>query len=96
EQLGEETGCWIYLAAQHPHAHKLFANYTSRRLSLDHIPLLDKIHNSVNRLFVSLQRSRRSNAAELSADLLFKEAALTQAQSEAEGLRAENERLQEE
>ncbi|KIK51510.1 hypothetical protein GYMLUDRAFT_116334, partial [Collybiopsis luxurians FD-317 M1] len=79
--LGEETGCWIYLAAQHTHAHELFANYTSRRLSLDHIPLLDKIHNSVNRLFVSLQRSRRSNAAELSANLLFKEAALTQAQS---------------
>ncbi|KIK50859.1 hypothetical protein GYMLUDRAFT_144628, partial [Collybiopsis luxurians FD-317 M1] len=79
EQLGEETGCWMYLAAQHPNAHESFTHYTSRRLTLDWIPTLDSLHNETNKLFVSLQCSRRSNAAELSADLIAKEAALSAA-----------------
>ncbi|KIK52152.1 hypothetical protein GYMLUDRAFT_146635, partial [Collybiopsis luxurians FD-317 M1] len=79
EQLREETGCWLYLAAQHPNVHENFAHYTSRRLTLDWIPTLNTVHNKTNKLFVSLQCSCRSNAAELSTDLITKEAALSAA-----------------
>ncbi|KIK55194.1 hypothetical protein GYMLUDRAFT_145556, partial [Collybiopsis luxurians FD-317 M1] len=79
ERLGEEMGCWLYLAAQHPNVHENFAHYTSCRLTLDWIPTLDNVHNQTNKLFISLQCSRRSNAAELSANLMAKEAALSAA-----------------
>ncbi|KIK60177.1 hypothetical protein GYMLUDRAFT_117433, partial [Collybiopsis luxurians FD-317 M1] len=79
EQLGEETGCWLYLAAQHPNTNENFAHYTSHCLTLDWIPMLNTVHNETNKLFVSLQHSHRSNAAELSADLIAKEAALSAA-----------------
>ncbi|KIK51174.1 hypothetical protein GYMLUDRAFT_108139, partial [Collybiopsis luxurians FD-317 M1] len=95
ERLGEETGCWLYLAAQHPNAHESFAHYTSRRLTLDWIPTLDTVHNETNKLFISLQRSRRSNAAELSANLMAKEAALSAALAETTDLRARNQELEE-
>ncbi|KIK55263.1 hypothetical protein GYMLUDRAFT_141835, partial [Collybiopsis luxurians FD-317 M1] len=75
EQLGKETSCWLYLAAQHPNAHESFTNYTSRWLTIDWIPTLDEVHNHSNKLFISLQRSCQSNAAVLSADLMAKEAA---------------------
>jgi flagellar biosynthesis/type III secretory pathway chaperone len=62
---------------------------------LDWIPTLDTVHNEMNKLFVSLQRSRRSNAAELSANLMAKEAALSAALAETTDLRARNQELQE-
>ncbi|KIK53806.1 hypothetical protein GYMLUDRAFT_114634, partial [Collybiopsis luxurians FD-317 M1] len=77
ERLGEEMGCWLYLAAQHPNTHKSFAHFTSCCLTLDWIPTLDTLHNETNKLFISLQCSCRSNAVELSADLMAKEAALS-------------------
>ncbi|KIK53469.1 hypothetical protein GYMLUDRAFT_108141, partial [Collybiopsis luxurians FD-317 M1] len=95
EQLGEETGCWMYFAAQHPNAHENFAHYTSRRLTLDWIPTLDTLHNKMNKLFISLQCSHCSNAAELSADLIAKEAALSAALAEMSNLRTKNQQLEE-
>ncbi|KAL0947181.1 hypothetical protein HGRIS_013305 [Hohenbuehelia grisea] len=64
ERLGLETGCWIYLAAQHQHAQGPMISFATQRLRLEAHQQLTEYSNNFNRLMASLVMSRRQDAAQ--------------------------------
>ncbi|KIK56371.1 hypothetical protein GYMLUDRAFT_112539, partial [Collybiopsis luxurians FD-317 M1] len=89
ERIGVETGCWLYLAAQHPGVREPFVHFTSPRLIADYLPILDTLHDTAHKMFVSLHSTRRYDAAELAANLKV-------AQDNEAISKAENEKLRQE
>ncbi|KIK69729.1 hypothetical protein GYMLUDRAFT_151826, partial [Collybiopsis luxurians FD-317 M1] len=89
ERIGAETGCWLYLAAQHPGVREPFVHFTSPRLINDYIPIPDTLHETAHKMFVSLHSTCCYDAAELAANLQV-------SQENEAALKAENEWLQEE
>ncbi|KIK56098.1 hypothetical protein GYMLUDRAFT_174628, partial [Collybiopsis luxurians FD-317 M1] len=91
--LDVETGCGLYFAAQHLMSREPFINFTSPRLIHDFIPILDDLHQTAHKMFVSLQSTHRFDAAELAANLKEAQDSFNASQVENDSLRAEKERL---
>jgi hypothetical protein len=68
-------------------------HYTSQRLVQEPFPLLDELHNTANKMFYVLKNTQHSTASSLATDLHDTNEKLAEAQSEANQLRAELERL---
>ena len=65
ERLSQETGCWLYISAQHLTANMGFVNYTSLRLRRDARRQVTDVQNQFHAIFTSLLQSRRTEAAQL-------------------------------
>ena len=69
ENISNETGCWLYFAAQHPTASAPFIHYASPRLRRDAKPQVTEIQQQLVKMFSALQTSRRQEAMELAVEL---------------------------
>ncbi|KAJ3562490.1 hypothetical protein NP233_g9535 [Leucocoprinus birnbaumii] len=69
EALAHQTGCWIYLAAQHTTAVNPFVHYVSPRLKREGASQLNQIHAQVSKLMRSLIESRRAAVTEKNMEL---------------------------
>ncbi|KAJ3566938.1 hypothetical protein NP233_g6683 [Leucocoprinus birnbaumii] len=69
EALAHQTGCWIYLAAQHTTAINPFMHYVSPRLKREGATQLNQIHAQVSKLMRSLIESRRVAITEKNMEL---------------------------
>ncbi|KAJ3557408.1 hypothetical protein NP233_g11751 [Leucocoprinus birnbaumii] len=84
ENLAVETGCWIYLAAQHATAVTPFIHYASPRLQAEAGPKLDVIHTNFSIIMKTLVTSRRREAMELMLELEEQKERLEMVQKEAD------------
>lgn len=98
EAISEETGCWLYLASQHPYALTPFTHFASKRLRLEAAPEVAECHkvfgSTMSALLRASKRSRvdvekaRSIAedklADAEAHVAAVESDLARAQSEIE------------
>ncbi|KAJ3570349.1 hypothetical protein NP233_g4469 [Leucocoprinus birnbaumii] len=91
ENLAVETGCWIYLAAQHATAVTPFIHYASPSLQTKAGPKLDIIHTNFSIIMKTLVTSRRREAMELMLELEEQKEKLELAQKEAEVARKDAE-----
>ncbi|KAJ3556446.1 hypothetical protein NP233_g11976 [Leucocoprinus birnbaumii] len=96
ENLAVETGCWIYLAAQHATAVTPFIHYASPRLIAEAGPELDVIHTNFSIIMKTLVMSRRRQVMELTLELEEKREELDQAKKAAEAARVEADARREE
>jgi hypothetical protein len=81
EQVSHETGCWLFLTAQHANSTSSFIHYTSPRLRRESRPEVTDLVSQFGKLFGSLLAARRQDAKELHSKLVEsqnKEAAVTQ------------------
>ncbi|KAJ3564310.1 hypothetical protein NP233_g8384 [Leucocoprinus birnbaumii] len=97
ENLSVETGCWIYIAAQHATAVTPFVHYASPRLRAEAGPELDIIHTNFSTMMKTLVMSRRREVMELTLELEQKneqleatQRAAVEAQREAQAQREES------
>jgi hypothetical protein len=59
--MAEETGCWLYLASQHPHSVTPFTHFASKRFRLEAEPELHESHQLFSTTMSALLRaSKRS------------------------------------
>ena len=60
--MAEETGCWLYLASQHPQSLTSFTHFASKRFRLEAAPELDESHKlfstTMSALLCDSKRSR--------------------------------------
>jgi hypothetical protein len=84
EQISHETGCWLFLAAQHPNATKPYLHYTSPRLRRDAMPQTTAITNQFHGLMTDLHRARYQNAFELQTELAQAQKTAADAKAECE------------
>ncbi|KAJ3556944.1 hypothetical protein NP233_g11862 [Leucocoprinus birnbaumii] len=96
ENLAVETGCWVYLAAQHATAVTPFIHYASPRLQAEAGPELDVIHTNFSIIMKTLVTSRRREAMELMLELEEQKDKLESAQKEADIARRDAEIQREE
>jgi hypothetical protein len=69
EALSVETGCWLYIGAQHVTASMPFIHYASPRLRREALEDLNLIHNQFNKTINSLLAARRKDALILANSL---------------------------
>ena len=65
EHISTETGCWLYLAAQHPNARLPFVHYSSPRFRRDAMAQVTEITNQFHAILSGLVRARYLSAMEL-------------------------------
>jgi hypothetical protein len=59
--MSEETGCWLYLASQHPYSVTPFTHFASKRFRLEAAPELEESHKQFSAIMSALLRaSKRS------------------------------------
>jgi hypothetical protein len=87
ENLSNETGCWLYFAAQHPTASSPFVHYSSPRIRRDAKPQLIEIQQQFLKIFSALQTSRRHEAMELAVELAQAQEQHKEAAAEVEQVR---------
>ncbi|KAJ3561054.1 hypothetical protein NP233_g10432 [Leucocoprinus birnbaumii] len=89
ENLAVETGCWIYLAAQHATAVTPYIHYASPRLRTEAGPELDIIHTNFSIIMKTLVMARRREVMELTLELEENRERLQDAQKDAEEAKRE-------
>ncbi|KAJ2935063.1 hypothetical protein H1R20_g1992, partial [Candolleomyces eurysporus] len=96
KSISNSTGCWMYVAIQHPSSRTPFLHFASRKIRREAPEELKDIHQDISRMMVLLKRADRSKnldfhrqhqEAEEQARLATARA--TRAESEAERLQAE-------
>jgi hypothetical protein len=70
EQVSHETGCWLFLTAQHANSTSPFIHYTSPRLRRESKQEVAGLATEFGKLFGSLTTSRRQDAKELHLKLI--------------------------
>ncbi|KAJ3569440.1 hypothetical protein NP233_g5045 [Leucocoprinus birnbaumii] len=91
ENLAVETGCWIYIAAQHATAVTPYIHYASPRLRAEAGPELDIIHTNFSIIMKTLIMARRREVMELTLELEENREQLHNAQKDTENARREAE-----
>lgn len=89
ERLAAETGCWLYISAQHVNANSGFYSYSSPRVRRDAREEVTEIQNCCNVMYASLLGARRSDAVALSLQAEKTKAELQKAQEQIAAQRAE-------
>jgi hypothetical protein len=69
EAISVETGCWLYIGAQHLTATAPFAHYASPRLRQEGLAELNAFHNQLSQTMVALVAARRQEAKSIALDL---------------------------
>ena len=83
EAISVETGCWLYIGAQHLTATAPFSHYSSPRLRQEGLAELNSIHNQLSQTMVALVAARRQEAKSLALDLAATRAHLLSANDRA-------------
>ncbi|KAF8881980.1 hypothetical protein BD779DRAFT_1428775, partial [Infundibulicybe gibba] len=65
-----ETGCWLFIAAQHTTPKAPFIHYSSPRLVRESKKDMEHIINQFNQIFANLLAARRYDAREIHGKLL--------------------------
>ncbi|KAK7033998.1 hypothetical protein VNI00_012428 [Paramarasmius palmivorus] len=86
EEMAEETGCWVYLAAQMPTGRHQYTHYTCRRLRKEAPGPINDINAIAYKMFQGLVNSRRK-------DVLQTELEIAEARTDVQRLTKENEML---
>ncbi|KAK7021881.1 hypothetical protein VNI00_017170 [Paramarasmius palmivorus] len=86
EEMAEETGCWVYLAAQMPTGRHQYTHYTCRRLRKEAPGPINDINAIAYKMFQGLVNSRRK-------DVLQTELEIAEARTDVQRLIKENEML---
>ncbi|KAJ7595884.1 hypothetical protein C8J56DRAFT_746206, partial [Mycena floridula] len=80
EKASHETGGWIYVVGQHPHAIQAHVSYISPRLRREAgATALSSAHKQVVNMVHSCKVAHRKTAQNLSAQLIAKEEELAEA-----------------
>ncbi|KAF8885617.1 hypothetical protein BD779DRAFT_1425360, partial [Infundibulicybe gibba] len=58
ERVANQTGCWIFLAAQHTTARAPFVHYSSPRIIRECQQDIESITNQFNQIFANLLAAR--------------------------------------
>ncbi|KAK7016723.1 hypothetical protein VNI00_018857 [Paramarasmius palmivorus] len=64
EEMSDETGAWVYVAAQMPTARHEYVHYESKRLRREARPQVNELNAHAHRMFRALVNSRRKNVLE--------------------------------
>ncbi|EAU92067.2 hypothetical protein CC1G_06054 [Coprinopsis cinerea okayama7 len=91
EAVSTRTGCWLYLAIQHPSSKTPFTHFTSRKLRNDAASDVELIHKQVRHTMNSLTRGHKRSMFEAEKELEVANAKASSATKRAE--RAEEELL---
>lgn len=91
DSLCEETGCWLYIAANHVNAKLPYTWYTSRRLLVDAFEESKTFHTGMGHLLESLKGASLLKAAEYERAMIAKEEALQDLQAKHDLAIRENE-----
>ncbi|EAU81813.1 hypothetical protein CC1G_10416 [Coprinopsis cinerea okayama7 len=86
ESISTRTGCWLYLAMQHPASRTPFVHFTSRKLRKDAPEHVRKIHNEVRLTMNALTRADRRARVEVESELQMTQQKLASAEKRAEDL----------
>ena len=62
--MSEETGCWLYFAAQHPYSVTPFTHFASKRFRLEAAPELDESHKLFSATMGALLRASKRSKVE--------------------------------
>jgi hypothetical protein len=73
ERLSHETGCWLFIGAQHPHANKPFVHYSSDRIRHEASQQVTEVASKFSVLCASLVASRRQDALAMAQKLAISE-----------------------
>jgi hypothetical protein len=73
ERLSYETGCWLFIGAQHPHANKPFVHYSSDRLCREASQEITEFASKFSVLCASLVASWRQDALAMAQQLAVSE-----------------------
>ncbi|KAH6907858.1 hypothetical protein BKA70DRAFT_1036058, partial [Coprinopsis sp. MPI-PUGE-AT-0042] len=89
EDVSYRTGCWLYIAVQHPNARSSFIHYSSRKLRKDSPTQVASLHKEVSQVMTGLYRAERRDKAELEGE---KQRAIDERQKAEERANVEAER----
>lgn len=84
EALAHRSGCWLYLAAQHPGANLEFYHFTSQKLRAEHPEGVAALHDVASRVMISVTAIEKSDKGEIVKKLEVAEAAVADAAAVAE------------
>lgn len=82
ERISVETGCWLFVAAQHTTARLPFIHYSSPRLRRDGSKSLEDAVNQFSKMFSGLVAARRLEAQEMHDRMLESQAEAKKSQEE--------------
>jgi hypothetical protein len=86
--MSYETGCWLFVAAQHPNGGQHMMHYSSPKLREEGLLETNILVNKFNHLMGMMVSARRTNAMQLQRDRDEAVAAKEVADAEVEELRA--------
>ncbi|KAH6912407.1 hypothetical protein BKA70DRAFT_1423105 [Coprinopsis sp. MPI-PUGE-AT-0042] len=64
ESISSRTGCWLYLAIQHPNSRTPFTHFTSRKLRNEAPEQVTSIHSLASQMMAALTRADRRSKVE--------------------------------
>jgi len=72
--LSNETGCWLFVGAQHPHSHRSFAHYASDEIRRDAPQEVTDVASKFGVLCTALVASRRYDTLAIAEKLAASDA----------------------
>ncbi|KAF6742532.1 hypothetical protein DFP72DRAFT_1081836 [Ephemerocybe angulata] len=93
ESIANATGCWLYVAMQHPSSRTPFTHYASRKLRREAEADLGSIHSDMNRMMSQLKRADREQFLDFVRSQERAQESVREANARAEQAASEAERL---